>query len=588
MSLSNIPTSSLKQFRSPLTRTPGDLLIEIALFLELRQDLLNFCLTSNYVFSNVSSVLYETVVLESVEQCRLTLGMLSRNNGIARHVRHLVIRPQARHRTYFTLDHNAAASAAVRETVGSMCLDALVRFIWDADELPYHDDMWFALRAGCPQLRYIGTSIGTVLPYVNSHLFDFHDLKGFFLTLKNGFYEHHTDLFTDEEHPVFQNFRTMLIRRSPNLEELMIAGFSTVPTDVHFLLEGRWPKLRKLALGDVCVDWFHRSLNPGEKRPFIAFLEAHPGLESLSLSRHTIQPIHLTTLDPAALSQVTHFSGTHQQLHALTHVHHSVKSVVFRDPVETRDVSAPTVASLLRDLTSLTSLKISFTLHSMYDSGNLLRSLIQSCPRLRHLELTCAHKPSFQIDAFAKTIRGFPKLRTLHLAIVRYPGDETLASGAARIARSNPRLHKFSLTFIPPVYPVPLPFSLPYRPFPFPFPAHATGMFEVSCDQHGLPLSLSAVEHSRFVWPWGMGVSKRTRKYLQDLRPFSYPGRRKTGVRGLMGLVVERSSAGEEMRMILFCVFLAVLAGCGIVANGANKMARLAAVDREHRMAIPM
>ena len=147
------------------------------------------------------------------------------------------------------------------------------------------------------------------------------------------------------------------------------------------------------------MDWFPR--NPGEKRPFISFLEAHPALEHLALSRHAIQPIHFTSLEAGSLSKVTTFSGTHQQLQALPHMHRSLESVTFRDPVDTRDVSAPTVATLLRDLTSLTSLKVSFTLHSMYDSGNLLQSLIQSCPLLRHLELTCGHKPSFQL------VRGY-------------------------------------------------------------------------------------------------------------------------------------------------------------------------------------
>ena len=100
------------------------------------------------MFSNVSSVLYETVTLESVEQCRLTLGMLLRRFDIARHVRNLIIRPHARHSTAFTPAESAAASFAVRKIAGSMCLDALVKFQWDADELPWYDDMWFALRLG--------------------------------------------------------------------------------------------------------------------------------------------------------------------------------------------------------------------------------------------------------------------------------------------------------------------------------------------------------------------------------------------------------------------------------------------------------
>ena len=108
----------------------------------------------------------------------------------------------------------------------------------------------------------------------------------------------------------------------------------------------------------------------------------------------------ISTLSPESLSGVTSFSGTHQQLQALPHLHSSLKSVTFRDPVETREVSSITVASLLRDITSLTELKVSFTLHSMYDSGNLLRSLVQACPNLRRLDLTCEHKPSFHLASF--------------------------------------------------------------------------------------------------------------------------------------------------------------------------------------------
>ena len=185
--------------------------------------------------------------------------------------------------------------------------------------------------------------------------------------------------------------------RCPHLEELTIDGLSAVPTDIRLLVRGRWPALKKLALGDICIDWFPRSRDPAEKRPFVAFLEAHPYLESLSLSRHSIQAIHFALLDPTSLNRLTSFSGTYQQLQALPHIHHLIKSLTLCDPVETRDVSATAVAIMLRDLTSLTSLKIAFMLHSMYDSGNLLRSLIHSCPMLNHLDLTCGHKPSFQL-----------------------------------------------------------------------------------------------------------------------------------------------------------------------------------------------
>ncbi|KAF8893410.1 hypothetical protein BD779DRAFT_1669709 [Infundibulicybe gibba] len=418
---------------SPLNTAPGDILIEIANSLGSGSDLLNFCLTSGHVFAHTSSVLYSTVTLNSVEQCIDTFGMLHRRHDIARHVRKLVVRPQSKRRLGHIFSDTDTASSAVRELASSMRLDALTRFVWDADEMPYHDDMWFALRMG-----YLTSWTYWVL----SHL-------------KPGFYENHVDMFMNGECSIPKALG-YADQSMPESRRMQIDGHSTLPADARHVVQGQWPKLQKLTLGDVSIDWVSAIANAGQKRPFISFLETHPNLQSLNISRHTIEPIHLASLTPETM-QLTSFTGTLQQLQALPHFHHKLTSVTFREPMQTREVSALAVAGLLQSLTELTELKISFMLHSMYDSGNLLRSLIASCPRLRHLELTCGHKPSFQLDSFSKTIRGFPKLRTLHLTIVKYPGDETLASGATRIAKSNPQLEKFSLTFIPPAYPLPLP-----------------------------------------------------------------------------------------------------------------------------------
>ncbi|KAG5650890.1 hypothetical protein H0H81_010651 [Sphagnurus paluster] len=560
--------SSYATKQSQLTKAPGDLLIEVASALDSRADLLSFSLTSSHIYSNIASVLYETVTLNDLEQCLCTLKMLQRRPDIARHVRELHIKLQSGTESGHAV--SKLASEAVRDAAATQCLDALTKFIWDGDEKPIEEDMWFALRMGCPQLRYIGTSLGRQLPSHNSHLFDFVDLHGFSITLKPGFYDIHMDMFLDGN-ASSRELWDMLIHRCPNLEELTIEGASPLPTDIHALVEGRWPKLRKLSLGDVSIDWIPGILEQGEKRPFVKFLEAHPLLEDLNLSRYTIQPAHLATLDPGSM-QLKSFSGTLQQLQALPYLQPHLQSVTFRDPMQTREISAQAVASLLQGLSCLTQLKISFNLQSMYDSGNILRSLVMSCPHLRHLELTCGNKPSFQLDAFSKTVRGFPKLRTLHLTVVKYPGDETLSSGAARIAKANPRLTKFSLTFIPPTYPFSLPFSVPFLPIPF--PARATGSFELTCDRHGLPLTLLGFEHFRFVWPWGLGVTKSTRRLVCDLRPLSAPGRRrKTGWHAVLGLMLERSPAGEEMRMIVFCGLLVSLAVWGFAANRSGSAA---------------
>lgn len=137
---------------------------------------------------------------------------------------------------------------------------------------------------------------------------------------------------------------------------------------------------------------------------------------------------------------------------------------------------------------------------------------------------------------------------------------------------SNPRLEKFSLTYLPPSYPLPLPFAIPLMAFPF--RARDTGVFTLTCDQHGLPLTLSAVERTRLVWPLGLGNSFKVKRYVTDLRPAGSPGRRKSGIQGLMSLFMESSSAGEEMRMIVFCAFLMGLALWGFVMSG-RKVPRL-------------
>jgi hypothetical protein len=195
----------------------------------------------------------------------------------------------------------------------------------------------------------------------------------------------------------------MLVENCPDLEELSVEGTIAHPTEAALLLRGRWPRLRKLILGDTVFDW-REGIATGSsqevKRPIIQFLEAHPTLETLGLSRHSMQPGLLSSMSPVAMPKVTHFNGTLEHLRTLPQIHSSLKNLTFRDSMSTRELAPLAVAAVLQSLTSLSQLRISFILHSVYDSGSLLRSLVLSCPRLAHLELTCAHKPSFQLVCF--------------------------------------------------------------------------------------------------------------------------------------------------------------------------------------------
>lgn len=252
----------------------------------------------------------------------------------------------------------------------------------------------------------------------------------------------------------------------------------------------------------------------------------------------------------------------------LSSTHSSLKSVTFSDPMLTRELTPLAIAVVLQRLKNLTRLRVSFVLHSMYDSGSLLRSLFTACPVLEHLELTCAHRPSFQLESFSRHVRNFSKLRSLYLTIVKYPGDETIASGATRIARANPRLQTFRLTFLPARQPLPLLFTIPFASI-LP-PTMASGTYTLACDEHGLPLSLAAHEQQRLVWPWGLGMSHWSKRYTRDLRPVGYPGWVEGGRGNPFWLLLDKSAAGEEARMIFFSLLLVCLAVWGVVGSRSS------------------
>ncbi|KAJ7680589.1 hypothetical protein DFH06DRAFT_973767 [Mycena polygramma] len=536
--------------------TPSDLLLEIAGLLE-RSDLLNLGLTSKSFFSGVAPALYQSVVLLTSTQCTSTLAMLKRRRDIARHVRELVIRPSPSHEQ--SILDSRAASVAVAEIAASRCLDALSKFTWFDDDVAFafHEEMWLALRMCCPRLKYLSTSIGAYFPS-GSHLFNFTDLLGFSIFLTPGFYENNAGLLLEDEPPGSKRLWDMLFKRCPNLEELVIEGYSSFPADAGCLVDGRWPNLHKLALGDVSINW-DRTASPGAKCPFITFLEAHTELQTLGLSRHNIDPIQLNSLQPDSL-KLTVFSGTLAQLQGLSQSYSSIQSMTFRDPISSRDAILPT-GNLLQQLTSLTELNISFTLHSPYDSTSILRALTSSCPYLQHLQLGYFRKTSFQLDTFGKSLPAFRCLRTFTLTLVS-AGDFPFPTVGPRIARSNPRLASFTLAFVPPSYP----HALPRRPlYPFPRTKKATATFTMVCDSHGLPTALRVRESNTTVWPWGFGATRHVRRYVLDLRPPGAPGRRGTGVRGVLGIFVENSPAGEDLRMFVFCSLLVCFAGAFVI-----------------------
>lgn len=99
---------------------------------------------SEHLFLSLCSALYDDVKLDSAEQCEATLSMLDCRPEIARHVQKLYIRfspSSSKH----SLDLNGYIVSNLVQRVAPR-LDALNTFVWDAEEIPQCDDMWFALR----------------------------------------------------------------------------------------------------------------------------------------------------------------------------------------------------------------------------------------------------------------------------------------------------------------------------------------------------------------------------------------------------------------------------------------------------------
>ncbi|KAH0827995.1 hypothetical protein J3R83DRAFT_3638 [Lanmaoa asiatica] len=495
--------------------------------------------------------------------------MLNNCPNIARHVQKLLVRfsagPKGR-----SIDHNGYVVSTLVHRLAHT-LDALHTFIWDADEIPQRDDMWFALRISCPRLTTVGTSYGAELPGTHSDFFQFKGLRGFILNVKRGFYER----FADDDLQVFRaepRLWEMIIRRSPDLEELHISGAPFISAHaVRPLCYARWPRLHTLSLGDILLDW---DSHAGVKPPFIAFLEAHPRLRSLRTSRAALNPALVTALAPGSLPELSHFSGAIEHLQGLAPVHHQITSVALDEPLIIRDLAPSLLASVLRGLKFLTELRVCFVFQSAYEGGSLVRSIAHACPGLIKLEVICTRKSSFTIDTLAKAVRTLPRLQHLRTTLVRSQHEVPLSACAATIAHTLPRLRAFSITFIPPDFPLPLYFGSeigrtsgdPGHPYT------ETGKYILRTDEHGLPTSVACTEHRSSRWLLSslesfpviptISFGNSSRKANTKIKRYSYtldlhPGAKKQC--GL-GLVFERSAAGEETRILVVLMSLTGLA----------------------------
>ncbi|KAJ3859713.1 hypothetical protein EV359DRAFT_67931 [Lentinula novae-zelandiae] len=372
-------------------------------------------------------------------------------------------------------------------------LSHLRKFVWDGLEIP-KNDLWAALRAGCPLLKEIGTNLGCEQFDFDSELFAFSGLQGFSLTteLHGGRYDvPDPDLFPfgDQLPPALW---TMIVDRSPQLQSLVLGDIGATlcgnrRLDIRPMMRARWPNLESLSLDTVSVsrtDEF--MISPRDKQLFSEFFEQHKyGLKHLSYHRFgaatygTIDdqddneesaqssvadaPPHssLRQAQNFELALVSHGSGF---LTTASIQYHVLQELMFTDEGYHLDW-LPLFEELLRDLPNLKNFGVWVDFSRTYseqeeddegkpkkptlaDQTKVLRELYESCPpKLESLKLLLSTKSKETIywrdipsilrrnDTAQISTAGRCQLKQLEVwKVLRFGDRESLRDEALKIA----------------------------------------------------------------------------------------------------------------------------------------------------------
>ncbi|KAH9474684.1 hypothetical protein JR316_0013149 [Psilocybe cubensis] len=459
------PASSLPTHRSPVERLPAFIIQDIARQSDLR-DVLSLSSCSRRLSKILGPVLYANVELKTNKHCKTALIALAKRPDLTQHIRRLVVRPNCVEWTDSgdEMDEDLLATLIARMAPR---LQALEAFEWDGLEMP-GPELWDSLRTSCHNLKRIGTTIGENSLDSSSPLWDFDDLRQFSIKAKC----QSLDWLVDGPPKVEKlprRFWAMILERSPRLEELTIGGPAPSPRmfDIRHVTLGRWTRLKTLVLGDTLMIASHAGEDQARKdhAAFMAFFIAHPGLRHISLQHAGGSAFFpgAFVLPSSALPNVDTFGGPlkfvktlpfPQRLRhlKLTSLHHTASSF-------------PPTFAFLQELRWLESLSIwidlSFGSHGSLMSGGrtsgeslrghkfddltVLNNLVYCRPGLRHLEVACFSRPTFNIRDFSAIVQRSPSLESFVLTKVHKSSDEDITRSAARIAKENPHLTSFTL-----------------------------------------------------------------------------------------------------------------------------------------------
>ncbi|KAJ3929185.1 MAG: hypothetical protein NXY57DRAFT_1017805 [Lentinula lateritia] len=386
--------------------------------------------------------LYNSVDLAYTDLCRAGLKVFSQRPTLTRYIKILILKPNRNSGWTKSLDKSIDEVwiIDVLQNIASQGdLPLLTTFKWYGKELP-KDSFWLTLRTHCPDLRNIGTSVGqrTLQAFKSDdHLFAFRNLTGFHLFTQ--VLERWTMFNYQMDRDLPETLWEMLFH-SQALEELTLDGtcFSDANAwNLKPVFSGRWPGLRRLALGNVFYDD-----STDNDDSVCKFLQEHPNLEQISsMGNMSYSPTAMGCL--LSLPKLQTYRGRLQQLKdggKLTQIRNMILTDWFSPSANFGDI--------LGNLHHLESLTVCVNfVDDVHSQLGFYDRLLEKCSQLKYLEISSTSWLSLR--ELSSGLRLVPDLRTLTVTRVHKMNSNNLTKSALHIASQNLNLREFTIRDVP-------------------------------------------------------------------------------------------------------------------------------------------
>ncbi|KAJ3995850.1 hypothetical protein F5050DRAFT_1764067 [Lentinula boryana] len=426
-----------------LENIPDDLLCEIASWCT-PTTIFHSSLACKRLATLFQPYLYNFVDLAYTDLCRSGLKVFSQRPTMTRYIKTLILKPN-RNSGWTNSSDKSIDEPWILDCLERIAftgdLPLLTTFKWYGKELP-KDSLWLTLRTHCLNIRNIGTSVGqkTLQAFKSDdQLFAFRNLTGFHLFTQ--ILERWTMINYQMDRDLPETLWKMLFDSKDSLEELTLDGtcFSDANAwNLKPVFSGRWPRLRRLALGNVFND---DSID--NDKIACQFLQEHPSLEQVSslgnMSYSTTTMACLLTLP-----KLETYQGKLQQLKSsgeLTQIRNIILTDWFSPSANFGDI--------LGDLHHLESLAVCVNfVDNLQSQLDFYKRLFAKCSQLKYLELSSTSWLSLR--ELSSGLRLVPKLCSLTVTRVhKMNGGNSLTKSALLIAAQNPSLREFKIRDVP-------------------------------------------------------------------------------------------------------------------------------------------